>query len=418
MRFLLRLLVALLLFGIVAVPLAALALAWAMLSDVPLIARTADIRPESIARARRILESNDPRRMRPGMLRGVVINAADLDLAANYAAQQALRGSASVRLQPGVMTVRASLPLPANPLGRWLNVDATLAEGAGLPRVESLAIGRLGIPGPLADLALRRALAHWEERAGVQSASSAVRRVNLRDGALIVVYEWNDQLPDRLRALLVPPEDVARFKAYQGRLAQVAEEGAGHPLPMERVLGALLALAAERGGDPAAENRAAIVALAFFVNGKGLKAILPAARDWARPAPRQVTLGGRHDFAQHYSISAAIAAAAGSPLADAVGLYKEIEDSKGGSGFSFNDIAADRAGTRFGEIAVSTTMARRVQERGGNLEARDVLPNVADLPEFMQEADFRKRYGGIGGGEYRRMMATIETRVSNLPILK
>jgi len=37
----------------------------------------------------------------------------------------------------------------------------------------------------------------------------------------------------------------------------------------------------------------------------------------------------------------------GTPLADAVGLWKELADARrGGSGFSFNDIAADRAGTR------------------------------------------------------------------------
>jgi hypothetical protein len=418
MRFLLRLVFVLILFAFIALPLAAIALAWAMVSDTPLIAKPAEIRPENIARAKRIMERNDPRRMRPGMLGGIVVSAPDLDLAANYAAQQFLKGTASVQLQPGLMTVRASLPLPPNPLGRWVNVDATLAEGAGLPRVESLTIGRVTVPAPIAGMAMRRAIAYWEERSGLPSAASAVRRVSLRDNAMMVVYEWNDQLPERLRALLTSPEDEARFKAYQSRLAQVAEEGGGRPLPLERCLGALLALAAERGGDAAAENRAAIVTLAFFVNGRGLKAILPAARHWPVPAPRQVTLGGRHDFAQHYSISAAIAAAAGSPLADAVGLYKEIEDSKGGSGFSFNDIAADRAGTRLGEFAVASVSARRLQERGRTLEASDILPEVADLPEFMQETEFRKRYGGVGGPEYRRMMASIEARVAGLAILR
>ena len=33
---------------------------------------------------------------------------------------------------------------------------------------------------------------------------------------------------------------------------------------------------------------------------------------------------------------------------DAIGVYKEVRDSRGGSGFSFNDMAANRAGTRFG----------------------------------------------------------------------
>ena len=189
---------------------------------------------------------------------------------------------------------------------------------------------------------------------------------------------------------------------------------------MEEVLRALLNAAEERAGDAAAENRAALVSLAFFINGKGLAAVIPAARDWPRPRPRNVTLGGRHDFAQHYSISAAIAASAGSPLSDAIGLYKEVDDSRGGSGFSFNDIAADRAGVRLGELATATAAgARKVQRAAAaRLGATDLLPEVKDLPEFMQEAEFKRRYGGVGGLEHKKMMAEIERRVAALAILR
>jgi hypothetical protein len=39
------------------------------------------------------------------------------------------------------------------------------------------------------------------------------------------------------------------------------------------------------------------------------------------------------------------------------------------------------------------------------------MPDVSDLPEFMPEAEFKKRYGGIGASAYRKMMAEIEARV-------
>lgn len=182
----------------------------------------------------------------------------------------------------------------------------------------------------------------------------------------------------------------------------------------------LMRLVAERGGDATAENRAAIIALVFFVNGKGLTAVIPAARGWPRPAARNVTLAGRHDFAQHYSISAAIIASAGSPLADAVGLYKEIDDSQGGSGFSFNDIAADRAGVRFGELAtMNPAGAQKVQRAAaGRFSASEIFPEVKDLPEFMPEAEFKRRYGGIGGAEYRKMTAEIERRIAALAVFR
>jgi hypothetical protein len=46
------------------------------------------------------------------------------------------------------------------------------------------------------------------------------------------------------------------------------------------------------------------------------------------------------------------------------------------------------------------------------------MPDVADLPEFMPEAEFKRRYGGIGGPGYNDMMATIEARVASRPLLQ
>jgi len=122
---------------------------------------------------------------------------------------------------------------------------------------------------------------------------------------------------------------------------------------------------------------------------------------------------------KHFLVSAAIAAEAGSPLADAIGLYKEIDDSRGGSGFSFTDIAADRAGTRFGEItAQSGERARKLaQAAASGLREDNFMPAVSDLPEFLSAAEFERRYGGVDGPEYRRMMAEIKARIASRPLL-
>ena len=144
---------------------------------------------------------------------------------------------------------------------------------------------------------------------------------------------------------------------------------------------ALFQLAAERGGDIGAEHRAAIIVMAFYVNGKGLGAIIPAARQWPTPLPLGVTLADRGDLAQHFTISAALAATAGSPLADAVGLYKELDDSRSGSGFSFSDLAADRAGTRFGALATGPDMGlRNISRQLQSLDKR-----LSSLAAFFQE---------------------------------
>jgi hypothetical protein len=135
------------------------------------------------------------------------------------------------------------------------------------------------------------------------------------------------------------------------------------------------------------------------------------------PAPRSVTLAGRDDFPKHFLISATLAAQGGGALADAVGVFKEVDDARHGSGFSFNDIAADRAGTRFGELAVGSAARLQAAVAAGMAEP-DFMPDVRDLPEFMPEADFMRRYGGIGAPAYGRMMSEIEARIAARPLYR
>ena len=191
---------------------------------------------------------------------------------------------------------------------------------------------------------------------------------------------------------------------------------------MKILLSTLFKLAQERSGshDPLAENRAAILVLTFYVNQKELETLLPAAKRWPRPLARTVSLKGRHDFPQHFITSAALAAKAGGPFSDAVGVYKEVIDSRRGSGFSFADIAADRAGTRFGEKAVANIDSARALQRyvAAGMSDGDIIPITEDLPESMNEAEFKRRFGDVDGAAYRRIMSDIEHRLAGLALYR
>lgn len=420
MRVLLRLLLAVLVVAPLLLLLAALFLA---VDDKPAVARQAALTPAHVDRARWLLARNDPRRMRAGVLRTIVVSQEDLDLAANYLANRYLGGASQIVLREGAASVRASLALPANPVGRFINIDAALRETATLPRFDHLRLGRVPVPAFLCNWLLDVGLARLQSSSGFNAAADVVKQVRSRNGFLSVNFEWNDAVPDQLRAALVGPQDQERWRLYQQRLVQLTgESGVLRIVRLEQLLGPLMQLAAERsaGGDPVAESRAALIVLAFYVNGKGMAALVPAARDWPQPQRHLVTLQGRVDFPQHFTISAALAATAGSPLANVVGLYKELEDARVGSGFSFNDIAADRAGTRFGELAVAGRPAfeRIAQVVAKGLRESDLIPDVRDLPEFLSEAEFVRRFGGVGAPQYEAMMAGIEQRIAGLPLYR
>ena len=400
----------------------AIAAVWLCFEDAPLVVRSVQLTPQDIENAKRIVDQHNPHRANYGGQRTVVVSEQELDLMLNYAASRFGRGAARAELGPGTVWLQASAEIPQSPFGRYVNVDAALRETEAVPRFDHLQIGRLRVPATVADYLLRLGLRRMAETDRGELAADIVKGVSVADGRLTVTYVWSGEIEERVRAALVSPADQARLRAYHDRLVETVAK-APNKVSLAALMPPLFQIVLERGGgggDVAAENRAAIITLAFYVNGTGLAAIAPAAAQWPQAARRTVTLAGRDDFPKHFLISAVIAAEAGSPLADAVGLYKEVDDSRGGSGFSFNDIAADRAGTRFGEIASgSPERARKLsQALASGVKEGDFMPDVAGLPEFLPEAEFKRRYGGIGGTGYNKMMATIEARVASRPLLQ
>jgi hypothetical protein len=180
----------------------------------------------------------------------------------------------------------------------------------------------------------------------------------------------------------------------------------------------VFAAARQRGGDAAAENRAALIALSAYVSGISIKKMLTDAGRTTRRAPDvALTLYKRQDWPQHYLIAAALSVSAGSRLANIIGLAKEEDDAKSGSGFSFTDLAVDKAGARLGELSQGG-MAAMVQVRLAEADTDAALcPPVADLPEFMGEDEFARRFRKVGSPAYRKVITEINSRLARHPLL-
>jgi hypothetical protein len=417
MRFVLKLILII----AVAIPLAAASVLYLAIDLEPTVRRAAEITPSNIERAKQVLDQNDPRKLRTGSRRSITLNQQDLDVAANYLAHFYANGGARLILNNRKAELAASLRPPQIPVIFYFNVTAKLTGGSPLPRLDELRVGRLVIPGLIADWLMTQTMVQLLGKEAVDAAVQTIKQVDLKQGQLNVVYEWSSNLPETLRRAAFTVDDQERLRTYQERLTLISNAPKDKNVSLAELLVALFELAEVRSrrGNPVAENRAAILVLALYANGKPLGTILPAAKDWPRPTKQTVTLDGRDDLSKHFIVSAAIAAKAGAPLSDAVGVYKEIEDSRGGSGFSFNDIAADRAGTRLGEYAANPALAQKVQRQlSAGVGEKDIMPKTADLPEFMPEKEFLRRYGGVDAPPYKKMMAEIERRVAALPLYR
>ncbi len=131
-----------------------------------------------------------------------------------------------------------------------------------------------------------------------------------------------------------------------------------------------------------------------------------------------LTLHGRRDFAEHFAIAAALSANGGSRLANALGLIKEEEDARKGSGFSFTDLAVDRAGARLAERATGADALRVRRSLAAARGDAALLPDFRDLPEFMPQAEFERRFGPVGGPRYRQVIGRIDARLDAHPLTR
>jgi hypothetical protein len=406
----------------VLVPLGLLLAVVLSFEDQAKVLRAAELTPAQVARAKSILKTHDPRRAPPGTLRTISLSEDDLDVTLNYVLSQA-GGGAKLALNPGAAMLWASIKVPPNPLGAYINVEAIAHQTSALPGFDRLQIGKVPVPAFLATWLLARALGRLNTTEAGKAAADTLESVRITAGHLVVEYRWREDLPERLRGALLAQDEQERLRAYHDRLVELSSSPRlAHQVSVLDLLRPLIALAAARSAkaDAAAENRAALIALAFYVNGRGLGAIVANAKDWPRVTPRKITLSGRTDFPQRFTISAAIAATGGGPLADVIGLYKEVDDAREGTGFSFADIAADRAGTAFGLYATrSLKAAHALQNRvGAGIVERDVMPRSEDLPDMLPEAEFERRFGGVGAPAYARMMTEIERRVGMLALYR
>ena len=385
-----------------------------------LIEREVRLSAADVRHVRDLLALHDPRKMRDGQVETVVVGQRDLELAVNYLTGLVGRGGAAIEIGDGSARLRATLHLPRSKLGEYVNIDAELVAGEGLPRLAPFAIGRLQIPESVTDFLLRLALDTWYHTIGSERTSDVVRRVVFEPGVMRLTYRWDARVVAAMRDALMPPADQDRLAAYNALLVERMQSGRG-PVALSQLLPTFFALARTRSaaGEPAAENRALITLLAYYVQNGGIERLAPAAAHWPQPERRTVTLLGRRDLAQHFLVSAALAAQVGDAIADAIGVFKEVDDADGGSGFSFRDLCADKAGTAFGARGSAPSSAAALQQLVIELRKdNELMPAVEDLAENMQQATFTQRYGGVGDPRYEAIVSDIADRIRRLPLYR
>lgn len=394
--------------------------AFLMVEDEPRVPGALSLSTADIGRARVFMENTDPRNLAPGEVTAFSVEEQDLELLMNYALDQLEGGAAQVDLSNGLANVQISARLPDNPLGSYVNLDLTMSQWGETLTIEDLRVGGLNIPAGFADSGMQYAHEQLQRVPEYVAALDAINGYSIGDNRLNIVYQWQpdlvEQISNRGRDLLISSEDQERLLAHATNLSSITRDPQlANVTSLANLISPMFLFAQARGGDPAAENRAALIVMSMHIMGVSVPRVLGLPRDAITPPrPHKYELSERGDFAQHFLVSAGLTLSAGTGLADSIGLLKEMEDSQGGSGFSFTDIGADRTGVRFAELATANAETARSMQQllSQNPQESIYMAEFRDLPESMPEATFERIYGGVGTPAYNNVIADIEARIS------
>ncbi len=380
---------------------AVLGLAFYALEDKPLVERSVPVDYATVAAGKSLLkrikiqvESADDQGTT------LLLTEDELRHLAQMASHTFTRLNTDLYFDSASVNSRMSLQMPANPFGPYLNLGVQIGQSSDGIGIDRLSIGPLDMSGRwllpltarLADMLLK------DKQASTLLASVRGFRIE-GDTALLSVVPLPDakaQLKQAVRTLQAsrfPPGEEERVVHYYDSLVAIAEDhGDRQRHSLSVYLVPLMAEAAKRsaGSSAVAENRAAIWAMVIYFSNGAFEALVGKLVSSQRPlvrAPSGVTLGGRQDLMMHFLYSAGITLATQQGIGVAAGEFKELLDSgNGGSGFSFADLAADRAGIQFVTVATTSEAgARQLQQNlGVSNREDDFFPDVSGLARGLE----------------------------------
>lgn len=355
---------------------------------------------EHITQARKILYEGT--KIKPAELAKITLTQTDLNLAGNYLLSQYLQSTIHVELVNHKVRCTVSVVLPTKSWPLYFNMSFRLGseEGESLPRIIKFKIGELLLPAKVADTVIHAIIRYSFLNDYFILATKPIERVEIADKELTIFYDSvlpNHEFNEQSRQI------------YQQKILDViAKHDPKWRLSLADLLKPIFELVHQRATRDRAieENRSAILAINDYVNAEN-------------PPLYPAFLYKRPDLAQHFMGAAALTASTNSQVANALGEVKELRDSKnGGSGFSFVDLAADKVGSRFGEIAVSSPdNAYRLAQLVSQIkDYRDFMPDPRDLPEHMSEEVFKQTFESTKSDTYLALSAQIDARIALIPL--
>lgn len=397
------------------------------IEKISLINEHQNLSYDNMNRVKKIIQKAKPSQMRRRQRKKFTISEPDLNLVASYGINQGFKVKnlfIQIQLSENHIKLQSTYRILSTPMGDYLNVIVDFKAQGPKIEIETVKIGRVIIPGVIINpviLFVDRLLMNYAFYQDVKVNSHAIKNISVRKRLLTILYEWDPKtianLQESGKYLLIPEEHQDRLLVYYNHLAWIVKPYKGKKISIAKILQPMFEFAAQQSiisNNPIMENKALIQVISLYSTKNRINDFIRKERqdEISRPVRVTMILKGRNDLTKHYLVSAGISVSAGSAIANFIGLAKEVDDSDGGSGFSFADLAADRAGVTLGELAIaSTNNAGLLQKKmSGTLKESDFMPAIDRLPEGIMKIEFKKEYKDLDSKTYALVNDEISSR--------
>lgn len=387
----------------------------------PLVSRAEPLSGNEITQVKNFIEKNNPAKFKAGEKRQLSISETEINLLSRYILSKSNgKARSKVRFFDNSLYLVASLEIPKNPIGQFINITTELQQDEDKLSIKALEIGDIAVPKFLADLILIST--HRELGKHVPEYNIAINSVTsfkLRKNKAYAEYTWQPevakQLKNKLASAVLSDESQKRIYIYTKEVKSISDNLNTRRPSIIQLLRPIFKLASARSknNDPIEENRAAFIVLGAYMLDKNIPEIF-GDHSIGKLTRKNIYLLKRKDLSRHLLISSALTALGNSQIANTIGIEKEIKDSQGGSGFSFSDLAADRAGIVLANTALSNAyQARKTQGRLAMARFEsEFMPNVNQLPDNLKNTDFKLLYSDTESSAYKNLIGIIDQRIA------
>ncbi len=378
-----------------------------------------------IQRAKDIVHANQ---QATGQFVTLDLTERDLNIANTYLLNLHTDTQTHIQIKTDYIVFYLLFTLSENSFGKYIPIQFQLYLPQGrVPKIRNLSIGKIAVADVFAGLLIENAITYTRLNQYLELISKNIKEIYIHSQHLHLKYqlpEGSRTQHEKIRQTTKQSLNESTFNIDQDALdnyqqvlvTMLNKHDPAWLLSLSDVLQTLFQFAQQRSTitNAITESRLALFVANRYVNNS-------PRLDSLQPIPKySAYLYKRNDMAKHFMWSATISALGASQFAQMIGLEKELQDAKSGSGFSFIDLAADRAGIRFGKQATaSPEQAMKIQQQMANIKHYQAfMPNVKDLPESLSSEEFIAQYQSVYSQKYQSMLRKIDQRIADCEIYR